>query len=119
MRKFRCDYHYVDDLVFRYEEAGGYAINLSEGHLLQAIGFSMTTRDKRSATTSTSTLSIPGPPARLYRSTTVGTSSLRSTSASSRRTTSTPKPQREQSLCKFNQNNYRYEENRNRYEGIL
>lgn len=103
MRKFRCDYHYVDDLVFRYEDAGGYAIHLSEGSLASGDWILMTTRDKRSATTSTSTLSIPGPPARLYRSTTVGTNSLRSTSASSRRTTSTPKPQREQSLCKFNQ----------------
>lgn len=33
MRKFRCDYHYVDDLVYRYEDAGGYAIHLSEGSL--------------------------------------------------------------------------------------
>lgn len=31
MRKFRCDYHYVDDLVFRYEDAGGYAIHLKRG----------------------------------------------------------------------------------------
>lgn len=33
MRKFRCDYHYVDNLVFRYEEAGGYAIQINEGTL--------------------------------------------------------------------------------------
>lgn len=35
MRKFRCDYHYVDDLVFRYEDADGYAIHLTHpAHVL-------------------------------------------------------------------------------------
>lgn len=77
----------------------------ARARLPPAIGFSTTTRGGRSATTSTSTLSIPGPPVRLCRSTTVGTSFPRSTSASSRTTTSTPKTQREQSLYKFNQFN--------------
>lgn len=33
MRKIKCDYHYVDNLVARYEEEGGYAIQLNEGSL--------------------------------------------------------------------------------------
>lgn len=33
MRKFRCDYHYVDDLIRRYEEAGGQVICLNDGCL--------------------------------------------------------------------------------------
>lgn len=103
MRKFRCDYHYVDDLVFRYEEAGGYAIHLSEGSLASGdwILYDDTGQKKcyyiyEYALNSWSSCQI----VQVYYG---GTSSPRSTSASSRRTTSTPKPQREQSLCKFNQ----------------
>ena len=33
MRKIYCDYHYVDDLVRRYSESGGHAIQLREGVL--------------------------------------------------------------------------------------
>ena len=33
MKKYKCDYHYVDSLVNRYTEAGGYAIQISEGSL--------------------------------------------------------------------------------------
>ena len=33
MRKIKCDYHYVDNLVAWYEEEGGYAIQLNEGSL--------------------------------------------------------------------------------------
>lgn len=33
MRKFKCDYHYVDDLIRRYEEEGGQVICLNDGCL--------------------------------------------------------------------------------------
>lgn len=38
MRKFRCDYHYVDELIRRYEEAGGQVICLNDGCIARGKG---------------------------------------------------------------------------------
>lgn len=37
MRKFSCSFRVVDDLIARYENAGGYAVCLDEGVLCSGI----------------------------------------------------------------------------------